>query len=263
MRRYYAFLRADLQNVFVYRGPMFIWLVSSALSLVVAIAIWFSASAGETIGGYTKPELITYYVAALFLQWLTGWFPFYGVRDEIKDGGIVNAIVKPFSYYWRKFTGEFAWHAISSLVGLAATFLFVFFLRDYIVLSLTPIKVLLLLLAVILAIFVVFTFSLCMGLLSFWFLEVGALDSLFWIARLILGGQGIPISFIPPAFQPLVRLLPFRYMFSFPLEIYFEKVSRMEIIQGIIIQFFWIAILVQGYKLMWSRGRRTYTAFGQ
>jgi ABC-2 type transport system permease protein len=263
MRKYFAFYKTSLQNSFVYRGPMFIWLASNALSLVTAIAIWFSASAGQTIGGYTKPELITYYVAALFLQWLTGWFPFYGIRDEIKDGGIVNAIVKPVSYYWRKFSEESGWHVISSSAGLATTFLFAFFLRHYIVFSLPLAKLVVLALSIILAIFVVFSFSLCMGLLSFWFLEVAALDSLFWIARLILGGQGLPISFIPPAFQPLVRLLPFRYMFSFPLEIYFEKVSRMEIIQGIIIQLFWIAILVQVYKLMWSRGRRAYTAFGQ
>ncbi len=263
MRKYYAFLKADLQNVLVYRGPMLIWLVSNALSLVVAIAIWFSSSAGETIGGYTKPELITYYVVALFLQWLIGWFPFYGIRDEIKSGDIVSMIVKPFSYYWRKFTGEIAWHLISSLVGLAATSLFIFFLRDYIVIILSPIKILMLFLAIILAIFVVFSFSFCMGLLSFWFLQVGAVDSLFWIARSILGGQFIPISFIPPAFQTLVKLLPFRYMFSFPLEIYFGKLSGMEIVQGGIIGIVWVGILTQLYQLMWSRGRRAYTAFGQ
>lgn len=263
MRKYFSFCKASIQNTFVYRGPILIWLASNTLSLVTAVAIWFSASAGETIGGYTKPELITYYVAALFLQWLTGWFPFYGVHDEIKDGGIVSAIVKPLSYYWTKFAEELGWHVVSSSVGLTATFLLAFFLRDDIVFYFSLANFLTLVLTVILAIFVVFTFSLCMGLLSFWFLEVGSVDSLFWIARLILGGQGIPISFIPPFFQTIVKLLPFRYMFSFPLEVYFEKLSGLEIVQGLIIQFFWIVILVQLYKLMWSRGRRVYAAFGQ
>ncbi len=263
MKKYYAFYKTSLQNAFIYRGPMLIWLASNALSLITTIAIWFSASAGEMIGGYSKPELITYYVAALFLQWLTGWFPFYDVRDEIKEGRIVSMIIKPISYYWQKFTGELGWHAISSSVGLATTFLFAFLLRNYIVFDLFLTKILILILAIILAIFVVFSFSLCMGLLAFWFIEVGSLDSLFWISRLILGGQGIPISFIPPAFQTLIKLLPFRYMFSFPLEIYFGKLSGMEVIQGMIIAIFWIGISVQLYKLMWSRGRRAYTAFGQ
>ncbi|HUS52036.1 MAG TPA: ABC-2 family transporter protein [Candidatus Bathyarchaeia archaeon] len=263
MRKYLAFLKTSLLNAFVYRGPMVVWLAANSLSLVTAVAIWFSASAGERIGGYTKPELITYYVAALSLQWLTGWFPFYSVCDEIKHGEIVSRLVKPISYFWQKFAEELGWHLVSSLLGLATTFLFAFFLRDFIVLNFSLTRILLLVPTIILAILVVFSFSLCMGLLSFWFLEVGTVDNLFWIARLILGGQGIPISFIPEAFQIVVKILPFRYMFSFPLEIYFGRLSAMEIIQGVSLQFFWVAILAQLYKLMWNRGRRAYTAFGQ
>ncbi len=52
-------------------------------------------------------------------------------------------------------------------------------------------------------------------------------------------------------------------MFSFPLEIYFGKLSGMEIVQGGIIGIVWVGILTQLYQLMWSRGRRAYTAFGQ
>jgi len=264
MRKYWAFFRANIQNTLTYRGPIFVWLISNILVLATIVAVWLSSSAGQAIGGYTKPELISYYVTALFLQWLTGWFPFYGIVDEIKHGTIIlTSLLKPFSFFWRKFAEELGWHTVSSIIGLVASLIIALALKRYIVFSFFPERILLSIMAIILAIFVVFSMSLCLGLLAFWFTEVSAVDSLFWAGRTILGGQGIPISFIPGIFQTVVRILPFRYMFSFPLEIYFGKLTGSEIIQGIVMQIIWTMAFVWIYRLMWERGRKVYAAFGQ
>lgn len=264
MKKYWAFFKVSVQNTLTYRGPILIWLLSNVLALITIVAVWLSSSAGKTIGGYTKPELISYYVVGLFLQWLIGWFPFYGVVDEIKRGSIaLSSLLKPFSFFWRKFAEELGWHVVSSVVGLVATLIIALSFRGYNISLFFPEKILLSSLATILAIFAVFSMSLCMGLLAFWFTEVQAADSLFWAGRTILGGQVIPISFIPGVFQTLVKILPFRYMFSFPLEIWFGKLTSQEIVWGIIGQIVWVLILVQVYQLMWARGRKVYSAFGQ
>jgi len=264
MKKYWAFCRGNIQNTIAYRGPILIWLTGNILSLITIIALWLSASAGNTIGGYTKPELVTYYIFALFLQWLNGWFPFYALSSEIKSGEIIlTTLSKPVSLFKRAFAEELGWHLVSVWVGLVASLFLVFCFRNFVHFDFFLTKLLVFVWALGLSILVTFTASLCLGMLAFWFTEVDAVDSVFWTARMFLGGQGLPISLIPSSFQSLVRVLPFRYMFSFPLEIYFGKLSTGEIILGFLVASFWSGILFCLYRLMWNRGRRTYTAFGQ
>jgi len=265
MKKYWAFCKANIQNAFIYRGPIFIWLAGNILSLVTIVAVWLSVSAEGPIGGYTKPELITYYVMTLFLDWLVLWLPFYGVVDHIRDGNIIlQILVKPISLFWQRFGLEIGWHLISLLIAFGATLIVGFFFRNYFVFLPSVINFFLILLVSFLSILVTFTLSLCLGLLAFWFTEIYAVDSLFWAARTILSGRAVPLSFIPAGiFQTITRILPFRYMFSFPLEIYFNKLSSLEIVQGLVVQLIWIGILVLLYKFMWNRGRKAYTAFGQ
>jgi ABC-2 type transport system permease protein len=263
MRKYWAFCRANIQVTLTYRGPILIWLFSSVIGLIAITAVWFSASTGPLIGGYTKNELISYYLFSLFLGFFVSWLPFYGTRDEIKDGVIVvTALTKPFSYYWKRFFEELGWHMVSVWVALAGSLIVGYFLKDYLVFKLDPLKALFIILAVCFCIILTFSLSLCMGLLAFWFTEISAIESIFWISRSLLGGQTIPLSFIPDQFQTITRLLPFRYMFSFPLEIYFNKLTTLEIFHGLIIQTVWAVILFLLYRLMWQKGRKAYTAFG-
>lgn len=263
MKKYWAFCQNSLQNTFVYRGPIVIWLLSNCVNLLVAIVLWLSVSAGDKIGGYSKPELITYYIVGLFFQWLIGWLPFHGVLQEIKKGEIVFSLIKPFSYFWRKFFEDLGWHLFSLWVGLLGSGLIAFFFRQYLVFNLESLRLLLLLPSLVLATFVVFGLSLCLGLVAFWTTDIYALGGFFWMTRSLLGGQGIPLSFIPQSFQTIVRFLPFRYTFSFPLEIYFSKLDSAEIRFGFLMSLFWAIFFYRLYKLLWNRGRRVYTAFGQ
>lgn len=263
MMKYLAFVRINIQNTIAYRGPILVWLICNILSLITIIAIWLSSSSGYLIGGYTKPELIGYYVVALFLNWLTDWFPFYWVKDEIKSGEIIlSTLTKPISFFKKAFGIELGWHLVSLWIGLLASILLAFFLRQNISLNFYFSRIVLLVPVVGLSILITFSLSLCMGLLAFWFTEITAIDLIYWMGRTIFGGQGIPISFIPKTYQLLVKFLPFRYMFSFPLEIYFGKLTSTEIVYGLIGQILWFLMLVQLYKLIWRSGRKAYTAFG-
>lgn len=263
MRKYWAFFHVSVQNTLIYRGPILVWVISNLVNLVAIIAVWLSVSAQNQIGGYSHSELITYYVVALFLQWLVGWLPFYGVVQEIKKGEIVFSIMRPFSYYGKRFFEDFGWHAVGVWVGLLASLMVGFFFKNYLVFNLDLKTVAMIVPAIILSILVVFGLSMCMGLTAFWFTEIWALDSIFWITRSLLGGQGIPLSFVPEAFQKLVIFLPFRYTFSFPLEIFFNKVNDGQLVAGYLLAVFWALAFHSLYKLMWAKGRRTYTSFGQ
>lgn len=265
MSKYFTFFKFGAQMPIVYRGPVVVWLLNNFLSAAVFAALWLSAeTGGGSIGSYSRSGLISYYIFALALQWIVGLFPFYSTVRNIKDGSIVlGALIKPFSYFKGKLAEEIGWHAVAAFFGLATTLVLVVLFRDFLVVNNSPVSLFLTVTAVGLAALTNFGLSLCLGMTAFWFTEVYALDGLFWAGRTILGGQGIPVSFIPGFYFSLVQILPFRYLFSFPLEIFFNQLSPGGILFGFIAQILWIVIFVMLYRWLWNHGRRAYAAFGQ
>ena len=264
MRKYWAFFRGNIQNTLTFRGPLFIWLASGMLALLASVYVWFSANAGQTIGGYTKDELITYYILVLTISWIVNWMPFYWLKDQIADGSIVTTtLVKPVSLYLQSFFSEAGWRAVAIWWGLVGTAIFIaLFKSHFILISSTGLNLLYLMISLLLSILVIFSMSMVMALMAFWFTHVDVFDSFNWVARMLFGGQGIPISFFSGPLRTLANILPFRYTMSFPLEIYFNKLNSQQIFLGFGIELFWILFFILLYKIMLTRGLKTYTAFG-
>ncbi len=264
MRKYLAFYKANILNTLTYRGPIVVWLSSNFITLITVIAAWFAVSASGLIGGYTKSELITYYIFALLLQWLTGWFPFYWIKDDIATGDIVgNTLLKPLSLYLKAFAQESGWHSVSIFIGIFAAAIVALPLHNYFVFNLSVTSTILVLLAIAGAIMLTFTFSMCLTMICFWTIRVGPLDALFWMGESLLGGQSIPISFFPFPARLVVEALPFRYMFSFPIEIYLGKLPTIDILHGFVVAMLWWLVLYFLFRWLWAHGRLAYTSFGQ
>lgn len=104
--------------------------------------------------------------------------------------------------------------------------------------------------------------SLCMGLLAFWFTHINTVDNLYWACKFLLGGQGIPISFLTGLLGVVGFILPFRYVYSFPLEVYFGKLSDLQVVWGLAMQFVWAVAFFFLYRLMMREGTKAYTSFG-
>lgn len=263
MRKYWAIIKINLHETLAYRGPMLIWLMGNTISAVVMATLWGSAQGNNLIGGYLKSELITYYILSLFLSWVVLWYPFDNIFKQIRDGQIVlSTLIKPTSCFLNCFLGEIGWHLVSSVVGSLMSLILFYFFRNQIFISTSLLNLIFFPFAVILAIFVTFILSLNMALLAFWFTQVSAIESFFWIGRSILGGATIPLSFLPDWAKKIVIFLPFRYLFSFPLEILFNKVNLQEICAGLLIGTIWAICLYFLYKYEWERGRKVYSAFG-
>ncbi len=263
MRKYFFNYLGSVQNTLTFRGPIILWAIGSLVSLIAIIAVWFAASGGTTFGSYTKNELISYYILALVLQWSTSWMPFYWLKDEIKDGSIVgNTLLKPVSLFGRALSGEAGWHTISTPIGVAVGLLVLLFLHNYFVPPPGGLQIFLLALSIVQSTFIVFTFSMCMALLAFWLTNINTLDGIYWSLRFIIGGQVIPITFLTGSLLTAAIVLPFRYMVSFPLEIYFNKLSSNELLIGFMIGLFWSIFLFVLYKILLTKGIKAYTAFG-
>lgn len=261
MRKYWALYKAGLQNALTYRGPMVVWKVTNLLSFLTIAYVWLSSDS-TSFGGYNKPQLITYYFFVLFLQWIVTLTPVMSIKEEIKSGEINSKILKPFSYLGEKFALETSWHTISPLLGLVVLGIAFIFFRSYLEFSPSFPNVLLFLITLPLSGLICFFISFSFGLLAFWFTEIDSLTSIFWLCLFLLGGQGIPVSFFPSPVREVVTVLPFRYIYSFPLEIIFNKLTLFEILTGFLTQAAWVVGLYLLARQMWLWGLHVYAAFG-
>jgi ABC-2 type transport system permease protein len=69
----------------------------------------------------------------------------------------------------------------------------------------------------------------------------------------ILAGNYFPLSMLPAIMVDFSMVLPFAYSFYVPAEIYLEKISILEGLQGLGIQLLWIVILYGVIKIIWRR----------
>ena len=70
-------------------------------------------------------------------------------------------------------------------------------------------------------------------------------------ARLLIGavadflmGAIIPIPFMPPLLQKICSALPFRYTADFPFRVYSGNIGASEAYLGLVMQLFWLLVLV-------------------
>ncbi len=263
MLKYWTIYNAGLSRMFVYYGPLLIWSICSALSLIAVVAVWQASQAPGLIATYTKDQLITYAVLGILMMGILNFNPFPSVRTQIKDGTMASRILlKPVSFFFERLAWELSWKSTQIFFNFAVFAIGALLLFNNLVFPTLQVGLYLLIPTMIFAALIQFTFAFCMALFSFWFTEVEAIGSLRWIAIGILGGSAIPISFIPQNLQWIIKILPFRYMFSFPMEIIFGKVSGTEIYTGILVQGLWLVVLIGLYKLMLRSGIKSYVSVG-
>ncbi|OGG06123.1 hypothetical protein A2872_04090 [Candidatus Gottesmanbacteria bacterium RIFCSPHIGHO2_01_FULL_42_12] len=264
MRKYWAYFRSSLIRTLTYRGQLVVFTLASLLSIVPITAVWIGMGS-DLAGGYTKIELISYYVIGLFFQRLVySSLINYYVSEIVSDGTIVGLfLTKPVSFYFATFALGVGWMAIAAIVGFVVSVLFNLVIGVSMSIPLTVGMVVASTGAIVLATVLVFASSLVLGLFSFWTTHISSFVSLYWIGLMLFGGITFPLSFFPDTIRPLVNLNPFRFMFSFPLEIIFSRLSPGETITGFLMLLFWICLFSIFYKIIWKRGVKVYSGYGQ
>jgi ABC-2 type transport system permease protein len=115
----------------------------------------------------------------------------------------------------------------------------------------------------IMAALIQFTIAYIFGLLTFWFLEIQSFIILSLAVETVLGGQMFPLDLMPAWFYRISQWLPYYYQMYFPSAIFTGRITdQATAMNGLVIQAFWVVVLLALAQLLWSRGLRRHTAVG-
>ena len=175
------------------------------------------------------------------------------IGDKITDGSITVDLMKPCSFLYANYMqclGNLA--ADFLLKGLPIILFFGLFLvryADRIIVRQIPAA----LLAVVMGHFLYMLIFTVIGMSAMVFLEIWAIQRIIRDVIQFLSGSFIPLSLFPVALFRINQFLPFRFLFSFPLELMLNERELSEQMENFSMLSVWLIFFI---FLVWWMERR-------
>lgn len=279
MITWWIFFRVSLEERMVYRFDFMLGVMMRFLPFATQVFMFWaiydtlqnndssdSRLTGE-IGGYDFYNLIAYLLlvtvtrAFSSMPGLTG-----GIASSIREGEIKKYLIQPVDMIGLLLVQRVA-HKLVYYVVAFLPFAFWFFLfRDCFTNGIPTWDVCILyIVSLVLSFLMGYFLETCMGLIAFWYLEVGSLTFIYMLFSFFLSGHMFPLDWLPSEpfnFQILVDILPFKFLAYFPAAVFLGKVSGAELYQGVAIELAWVVFFCVLSRILWNRGVKRYSGFG-
>ncbi len=257
MKKYFYIVKNTFSSNFIYRTDTAFNVIAGILTIYIEISIW-NALYGTRSVVYTSGisvtinDMINYVIVSHFLALVMGNSAIRRISSRVQSGQIAVELLRPLSFKGLIIAEVLA----GNLYGLVFFFvpILTFGLVFYEIATVPSDSILFFSIAVINAIVLNYLIAYCLGLLSFWYVQVWQLSFLLDGFLRLFGGAWVPIWFFPKWLHTISAFLPFQLIYYFPLSIYTGKLNHMDIIVLLIQQLAWIIGLICVERMLWHRG---------
>lgn len=187
-----------------------------------------------------------------FLALFMVWFFEREIFDAISSGAIAYELVRPLDLYNRWFCQSVANRLSRAVLRCLPILVVAFIVPEPLRMSPPPslLQFLLFLISMMLGLGVVVAFSMLIYITTFFTLSSTGVRILAAIFADFMAGGIIPLPFFPNGFRTIAELLPFAAMQNMPLRIYSGNISGSDALSGIMLQIFWLIVLIAIGKIM-------------
>lgn len=223
MAKFLALLKFKFLQSLNFRAEIFVWILLDLIPFGIMFIVFKSIyTSQESYHSYTAHQIILYYLLVPIIQGVSSTH-FEGWRvEEIKNGKIDGYLLRPLSYLSEIIVSDIA-GKIFYLCIFGPIYVFFFAMVSHYTqfsLSLPNLSQIgEFVLMISFAYVVELSIALLIVLLGFWFEGSQGLEHFKWIVIALLSGSLLPLSFLPDSVQQISNVLPFKYMYFFPIEI--------------------------------------------
>lgn len=242
------------------RSFFFLLAFSWMIPPLIYLFVWAAAAGERTVGGFTRGELVAYYLALIMVNQLTYAQVNWTVGDVIRNGALNTLLLRPQTPFANALATEVAGKGVYLLFVVPVTLLLALILHPSAKLSL--VNVCAFFPALLLAWLLRFLWGYWLALLAFWTTRFEALHVVQVALTFLFGGQVAPPTLLPGVMQTVGLALPFRYLLAFPVELLVNRLDAHAILLGFALQLGWLALALCLSMTLWRTGLRHYTAIG-
>lgn len=211
-----SYFRISFKKVLYYKWNILFDMSGIFLMTITYIFLWKYIYRDE---GDMQQYMVMYAILANLISLLYTSRCSDCIAEKVYKGTFAVDLLRPVHFLKLNFieaAGEVAAGFVVKGTPIMAVFFMVY--RDLLQ-NISPAYALLGILAVFLAVLFYMMLYTCLGLLSFWFYEVWPFNRLMNDTIRLLSGCVVPIALFPTWLLVPVSKLPFRYLYSFPIEL--------------------------------------------
>ncbi len=257
-RRYKPFINAGIQELITYRVNFILYRIGDVMGAFVAFYLWkavFDSSQESLIQGFSMADITLYIIMSFVTNLLTKSDSSFMIGEEVKDGSIIMRLLRPVH-----FAASYLFTELGSkwliFISVGFPFLSVIVLMKILsgqgiveVLGLTVLY----LFSLTLAYLINFFFNICFGFSAFVFKNLWGSNLLKTSIVAFMSGSLIPLVFFPKVVADILSFLPFSSLIYTPVMIIVGKYDTNQILQALLVQFFWLLVMVGLSQLIWKR----------
>lgn len=199
-----------------------------------------------------------------FLAFFAAWMMENDIFDAILNGNIAYELCRPISIYNMWFSRSIATRLSRAVLRCFPILIVAAFVPQPYGID-APASLLhffLFVLTLILGLAVTVSFCLLIYVLTFFTISPQGLRMVFISSVEFFAGAVIPLPFFPEKVQKVMELLPFASMQNVALRIYSASMSPHEMKKAILLQIFWLTVIVVSGKQLCSLAEKRITIQG-
>lgn len=263
MKKYLKVITSTFDEIATYRFNFTMWRVRTVLQVLTIYFLWLTVTPvdGE-IFGYSRTLILTYVLGASLISSIVISTRTQEIGENINSGDLSNFLSKPWSYFGYWFARDLGDKAFNILFGVVELTILFFILKPDLLLQ-TDLNILILtLVAILFGLLINFFIGCLLGMIGFWSPEVWAPRFIFFILIGFFAGSSFPLDIFPSWAQVIFKFSPFTYLIYFPLQIYLDKFSNVQIVTGFTVAAVWVGLLFIATKFVWKKGLKIYSSQG-
>jgi ABC-2 type transport system permease protein len=259
---YLTAMRTHAQAQFQYRTATYMYLIGMVAEPVIYLVVWstIARSHGGSVQGITAGEFAAYYIVWTLVRNMNIVFTPYGWEWRIREGhfsGLLLRPLHPIHYDLADFAGgKVIWVLLYLPIAFALTLVF------KPTLHLSPLEVVVFLIAIWGAYLIRSMALWLLGMVTFWTTRGSAIFETYMMAELLMSGRLVPLQLMPDWAESLANWLPFKWTFYFPIEALVGEMSTGALLGGLGMQLFWTTVGGVLVWVCWRASAKHYTAVG-
>lgn len=260
-RKFNSLVAVHWQEMLAYPVVSIIWILTDTIIALIMPAVWLSASGGSSMFGMTSQEMVTYYLITLVLSQFIVCHLLWDIAFSIKEGMFAIYLSRPFPIYWNFAAQNVAWRVGKVFLFVPILLIYLMAYHGYLG-SMTLYPSIEFFASVVLAHILSYNMALAIAMITLWTTEFHSVFTLYYFPENFLSGRVVPLMALPWWAAAVGNFLPFRFTVALPTDIMMGRISNADAWSGIGMQALWIGGFYVLGKLLFAKGIRQYTGFG-
>lgn len=241
---YYYVYKIQILKSLAYKFDVYGNIIMQTIIMIATAFFWKALfQNADHMGGVTVDTMLTYTVVSSMVSVVLSTNVEWRITESVKKGTIAIDMMRPVNLF-RVFFAE----NLGSVTALFFQNLLPIFLIGSLFIKLpTPNCLLdgvLFLVSLSMAFFINWYLAVIFGMWAFKVIEMSALIQVKKHLIRLLSGSMIPIWFFPGYLKSVLSCLPFVYIYQMPISIYVGQYTKESLQKGLLIQFFWVMVLL-------------------